>query len=374
MTQIVVISTTSLVTFAAIMLFYHHHIRGRVTSQKRKSLILGVMLGAGASLLMLQPIELTPDVDFNNRPMFVGFAGFLGGWIAAVAALFLTSATLMAIAGPNVSTGLLVLSVAACLGVFGHIFLNKTRLRPPWSWTVLGGLLSLFVALFWIMVMPDQARVPMLRNTVVILAIIGVIGGAVGAGYLHSGVFDVVEQRQLAIAQSRKDELTGTFNRRGLNIEYHAIVFRSAETGVAVLAIDIDHFKLVNDSFGHAVGDRLLKLIADQLHKIVRKDDIIARMGGDEFIVVLTNTTQEEAENTAERLCHSINEIPMNLEADNMLKAAHEMVSMSIGVAFTRSPPKRLDALLEASDQLLYDAKRNGRGRVAAAEVIPLDI
>ena len=353
MTQIVVISTTSLVTFAAIMLFYHHHIRGRVTSQKRKSLILGVMLGAGASLLMLQPIELAPDVDFNNRPMFVGFAGFLGGWIAAAAALFLTSATLIAIAAPNVSTGLLVLSVAACLGVFGHIFLNKTRLRPPWSWTVLGGLLSLFVALFWILVMPDQARVPMLRNTVVILAIIGVIGGAVGAGYLHSGVFDVVEQRQLAVAQSRKDELTGTFNRRGLNIEYHAIMFRSAETGVAVLAIDIDRFKLVNDSFGHAVGDRLLKLIADQLHKIVRKDDIIARMGGDEFVVVLTNTTQEEAENTAERLCRSINESPKNLEADNMLQAAHEMVSMSIGVAFTRSPPKHLDALLEPDLKLI---------------------
>lgn len=372
MTQVFAITAISLVTFAAIMLFYHHHIQGWVTSQRRKFLILGVMLGMGASMLMLYPVELTPDVTFQNRPIFVGFAGLLGGWIGAGSALILAVATRMAISGPDMSTGILVLSVAAGLGVLGHIFLSRTRLRSPWSWAILGGLLSLFLSLTWILALPDPVRAPLLRNTVLILSIASVIG-AVGAGYLISSVRDVVNHRQRAMTQSRTDDLTGVLNRRGLNMAYQSVLFRGREAGVALLTIDLDRFKLVNDNFGHVVGDRLLKLIADQINQLVRKDDIVARMGGDEFVVVLANTTKQEAENTAERLCRAINESQMIPETARLLHDAYGMISASIGVAFTQTPPERLEELLEASDRLLYDAKRNGRGQSVVADVASLD-
>jgi len=236
----------------------------------------------------------------------------------------------------------------------------------------LGGLLSLSLPLFWIQLLPDQVRIPLLRETVLVLVIVGFVGVA-GAGYLHSSVRDMVDQRQHAITQSRMDELTGVLNRRDLNMEYCSVVFREREAGVALLTIDLDNFKLVNDSFGHVVGDRLLKRIADKINQLVRKGDIVARMGGDEFVVVLVNTTKEEAENTAERLCRAISENQMIPEGDSLLHDTHEMVAVSIGVAFTRTPPERLEALLEASDGLLYNAKRNGRGRVVAADVGPLD-
>lgn len=372
MSQVLVIAATSLLSFAAIMLFYHHHIRGWVASQQYRYLILGSMLGIAASLLMLHPVELTPDVTFNNRPMFVGIAGLLGGWIGAGAALLFTVVTRMVIAGPDMSFGIMLLGVAAGLGVLGHIFLNKIRLRPPWSWAIFGGLLSLSLSLFWIHLLPDQVRIPLLRETVLVLVIVSFIGAA-GAGYLHSSVRDVVDQRQHAITQSRMDELTGLLNRRGLNMEYYSVMFREREDGVALLTIDLDDFKLVNDSFGHVVGDRLLKRIADQINQLVRKGDIVARMGGDEFVVVLVNITKEEAESTAERLCRAISESQMIPEADSLSHDTHEMVAVSIGVAFTRTPPERLEAFLEASDGLLYNAKRNGRGRVVAADVGQLD-
>ena len=367
--QIIVVVTTSLVTLAAIMLLYHHHIQGLVTSQRIKFLILGVMLGGGASLLMLHPIELTSDLTFSNRPMFVAFAGLLGGWVGAVSALVITSATRIAIAGPNMSIGILLLSVAAALGVLGHTFLNRTRLRPPWSWTFLGGLLCLSVALFWTLIMLEPMRGTLLRNTVVILIIASAIGGAVAAGYLHYGVSNVVHQRQRAMTESRVDELTGVFNRRGLNTEYQSFVLQTPEPSVALLAIDLDHFKLVNDRFGHVSGDRLLKLIADQINQFIRKGDIVARIGGDEFVVVLKNTTQEEAKNTAERLCRAIEDGPLIPETDSQLYDALGVITVSVGVAFTNAHPERLDALLEASDELLYTAKKNGRGRVVAKEV-----
>lgn len=368
MTQVVVIAATSIVTFAAIMLFYHHHVRGWVKSQRSRFCILGLMLGMGASLLMLYPVEVTPDVTLNNRPMFVAFAGLLGGWVGAVSALILAAATRMAIAGADGTVGTLILVMAACLGVLCHTFLNRTRLRPPWSWAMFGGLLSVSVTLFWIVMLPDPVRMSLFRGTVPILATASAIG-AVAAGYLLSSVRNVVDERQRAVTQSRMDELTGALNRRGLAMEYHSTVFRSGGTGVALLTIDLDHFKLVNDSFGHVVGDRLLKLITDQINQLVRKEDIVARMGGDEFVVVLTNTTKEEAEITAERLCEAINESRMIPGTSTLLRDAHEMVAVSIGVAFTRTPPESLDDLLEASDRLLYTAKKTGRGRVVAEDV-----
>ena len=363
---------TSLVTFAAIMLLYHHHIRMHVASQRNKALILGIMLGTASSILMLYPVELTSDVTFSNRPMFVAFAGLLGGWVGAASALVVAAATRMAIAGPDMSVGILVLSAAAILGALGHIFLNRIQWRPIWSWVTIGGLVSLSVSFVWVLVLPDPARVPSIRNTVAMLAISSLIG-AMAAGYLQSRVRDVVERRQLAMAQSHTDELTGIFNRRGLHMAYHSIAFSGQETGVALLTIDLDHFKLVNDRFGHNAGDDLLKLISGRINQLIRKGDIFARLGGDEFVVLLTNTTHEQAESIAKRFCRVINESPMVFETSGQLHDAHEMVTASIGVAFTPMLTKRFEDLLKASDDLLYTAKRNGRGRVVVAEVALLN-
>lgn len=372
MTQVLVIAATSLVTFVAIVLFYYHHVQDWVKSGYRRYLIMGTMLGIGASLLMLNPIELTSDVTYNTRPMFMGFAGLIGGWVGAGSALFIAIVTRIAIGGPDMIVGILVLGVAAGLGVLGHIFLIRTKLRPAWSWAVAGGLLSISVSLFWVMILPEQVPASVSPKTIPIMIVFSIIS-AVGVGYLLTGVRDVVANRQDAMKQSRIDDLTGVLNRRGLTMAFQSHVFQKQEFGIAVLSIDLDHFKSVNDSLGHVVGDQLLRLTADQISALIRKEDIVARMGGDEFVVILTNITKEKAENMAERLCASIRNKDWTSEIRGIPDTKHDTFSVSIGLAFASTQPADLDKMFEMSDRLLYKAKRHGRGNVVAADFASID-
>lgn len=349
------------------MLLYHHHIAPRVASQRVQSLIIGAMLGVGASLLMLQPIALGDDINFGNRPMFVAFAGLLGGWIGAATALVFTLATLTALAGPGLKTGVIVLWLAAGFGVLGHFALSKKWLRPALLWAVCGGLVGLLVSLLWIVILPDHVFTK-LPYIVISLSVIGVIGCALAAAYIHHGVFNIVNQRQRLMADSLRDDLTKVLNRRGLKMEYQTNVLRGQNFGIALATLDLDRFKQVNDSFGHTIGDRLLKLVADRVSTFVRKSDIVARTGGDEFVIVFTNMTIEEAVETTERLSRAIQEMVVP-EIDSPLCAAHKMIAASIGVVFVEAPPGSLDTLLEESDKLLYIAKNRGGACVVLEEI-----
>jgi two-component system cell cycle response regulator len=131
---------------------------------------------------------------------------------------------------------------------------------------------------------------------------------------------------------------------------------------LAVLMVDVDHFKLVNDRFGHASGDRALRLIADSLRMNTRVFDSVARYGGEEFIVVMPGTGAAEATAAAERLRLAVEEIKFNAAT-----GLQTPLTVSVGVACASSTTVSAEALLQAADTALYDAKRNGRNRVELA-------
>jgi len=163
---------------------------------------------------------------------------------------------------------------------------------------------------------------------------------------------------QLAI----RDPLTGLFNRR----HWRFIMLRELERcrrhqrPMSVLMIDIDHFKQVNDRFGHVVGDRVLTAVARRLEAEIRAPDSLARLGGEEFAVLLPETDLDEAVAAAERLRCSVHGIG--------LPASPELeVRISIGVAAgARLEDHEIDVLVAAADEALYQAKRGGRDRVVA--------
>ena len=158
------------------------------------------------------------------------------------------------------------------------------------------------------------------------------------------------------------DALTGLPNRRYLD-ELLTTVGprrRSAER-LGALMIDLDHFKRLNDVYGHAAGDRVLRLVAEQIAAAVRADDTPARYGGEEFAVVLRRASPEQAVAVAERIRRQIAAIPPSA------LGTHEPVSVSIGVAVARDTETDTQALLADADAALYRAKRDGRNRVALA-------
>ena len=159
---------------------------------------------------------------------------------------------------------------------------------------------------------------------------------------------------------ARTDPLTLLVNRRGLEEAITHERDRAERTGepLSVVALDLDHFKRVNDTWGHAVGDRLLSAVGEALRAGVRPYDVASRVGGEEFLLVLPATQRERAADVAERLRARVAEL--------VVEGLPERVTSSAGVA-EHARGETTEALLVRADAALYEAKRLGRNRVVLA-------
>ena len=168
------------------------------------------------------------------------------------------------------------------------------------------------------------------------------------------------DSAQASAAVADHDELTGLLKRKGMN-EHLDQVLAADPCSVAVHCLDLDRFKVVNDTLGHGVGDLLLKKVADRLRTACRKEDCTARVGGDEFIVVQTGVTSpQDAKRLAERL--------VDLVGRTYVLSGHTVnIGASIGVALANGPTVGRD-MLRNGDLALYEAKRAGRGRFRVFE------
>jgi two-component system cell cycle response regulator len=175
---------------------------------------------------------------------------------------------------------------------------------------------------------------------------------------------------QYSISLALTDGLTGVYNQRYLRGHLKALADQAAAAAgqLAVLMIDLDRFKSINDRYGHAAGDAALKVVADAIRQHVRVFDTVARYGGEEFVVIMPGATRAEGESVAERLRGAIAALQFSAAGGPM------PLTVSIGVAAMAATPRvgdgcRLDeALLHAADAALYRAKAAGRNRVEVAE------
>jgi two-component system cell cycle response regulator len=160
------------------------------------------------------------------------------------------------------------------------------------------------------------------------------------------------------------DPLTGLYNRRYAAPQLAAIARQAAEAGgqFAVMVVDLDRFKQVNDQHGHAAGDQVLVEVSRRLSANLRSTDLLARIGGEEFLVVLPLSTMAEARRIAERLCEAVEERPIRLGSGQSLT-----VTVSIGVAVSgpgAEGPSAADKVVEAADLALLESKGSGRNQV----------
>jgi len=194
-------------------------------------------------------------------------------------------------------------------------------------------------------------------------------------GRTHVNVYlDVTRERQLEamlLDMATTDSLTGLFNRRCFFEKGTACLLAAIGLGqpLSALIIDIDHFKRVNDRYGHAAGDAVLQEIAGRCRAILRKGDVLARIGGEEFAALLPHTPPEEAQAIAERLRREVHTLPVSGAFGAIA------VTLSIGGTSTAGDERDLDTVLERADQALYAAKNLGRNQVqfAAPPLPPLD-
>ena len=165
------------------------------------------------------------------------------------------------------------------------------------------------------------------------------------------------------------DGLTGVYNRKALDNHLRNLIDRNRVTKhpFSLLMMDLDHFKQLNDTYGHTVGDRMLLAFAEKCRGSVRSDDFLARYGGEEFTLILPGASLRNATKKAKHLCKSI--AGSRYAADNSPKADVLSVSVSIGVSAYRQGDT-VQSLVERADQCLYKAKADGRNRVVAENEI----
>jgi diguanylate cyclase (GGDEF)-like protein len=169
------------------------------------------------------------------------------------------------------------------------------------------------------------------------------------------------ELRRLA----RTDPLTGTLNRLALDEMAKGLFQRAAPPVGAVLMIDVDHFKTINDRFGHAGGDRMLAALARGIGRCLREGDVLGRVGGEEFLVLLPGIGIDDALALAERLRMAVARLQVVLEGEP------QSATVSIGAAARETSDTEPGTLIRRADRALYVAKNAGRNRVATLDATP---
>ncbi len=172
----------------------------------------------------------------------------------------------------------------------------------------------------------------------------------------------LADERRAMERLAHTDALTGLANRRHFDAQLNRVLVHAELTGeeVSLVLIDIDHFKWVNDRHSHLVGDAVLRALASEITRHCRVSDLAARIGGEEFVVLLPNTARTEALAVAERLRASVEALDLTQFANGV------QITVSAGVAGTNRAMTP-DALLAAADEALYAAKRGGRNQVRGA-------
>jgi diguanylate cyclase (GGDEF)-like protein len=190
------------------------------------------------------------------------------------------------------------------------------------------------------------------------------VGGAFESMVLSVGLADralmLRRDRDHVRALANNDSLTNIMNRRAWNEAAANVLADAPDQPLALLFLDLDRFKMLNDEQGHAAGDRALIAVASALQAELRPADLFGRYGGEEFIAMLAGIGQEQALQVATRLCRRVHRLEVPIHGDVAL-------SVSIGIAM-RMPGDDLEMLVERADQAMYAAKMNGRNQACAYE------
>lgn len=171
------------------------------------------------------------------------------------------------------------------------------------------------------------------------------------------------KQRQLLKNLAETDHLTGLFNRRAFVDKVELLIRSTSQDNneVSVIIFDIDHFKKINDTYGHQMGDQVLADIAKVIRPILRKEDCFARQGGEEFIVLLKDTGSKEAAIVAEKIRCCIEQTRIRYNQDEV------MCTVSLGLATVPTKELVLEQLIARADKALYEAKAQGRNCLQVA-------
>ncbi|MBU3189812.1 diguanylate cyclase [Clostridium bowmanii] len=321
----------------------------------KNKLFFGLAQGILGIILMLFTIHITPKVIMDFRHIAILIAALYGGGFSAIItgitiAIFRLSYFGVSTASIIATLSMLIVAIAAAL-------LSKLKLNMFNKWIYMNFVSSLIITGTFLLIIKDPIA---LRNTLIFFWLGSFIIGSLAyyiAGYMNTSIKLLNRLEQ----ESTIDFLTGLNNVRQFDnsLNESFINVKNKNERLSILIIDIDFFKKVNDTYGHLAGDSVLQQLGIILSTYCRSFDIVSRIGGEEFSVILPDCPNQQALEVAERLRIAVEIHEFILPDKNKIN-----ITISIGAATYPDNVSDLDNLISEGDNALYSAKRSGRNKV----------
>ena len=319
-------------------------------------ILFGGIFALAVFFSMSDPIVLPSNGIFDMRGLLIGTGTALLGPRVGAFALITGLSYRWGIGNPGVAAGFTGMFIAFGAGLAWRHFVAPMKLKPWQQASSLGIVISLQVLA--ILVVDSQYWAQLFMSLAPYTLVCNVLGTFLIKYLVENEMKHLSMTRGLELAAST-DHLTGLLNRRSLEVLFPTLSEgKGKDSGITALYFDIDRFKSINDTYGHAVGDAVLKVITTRLASTLRAQDAFSRLGGDEFVVLLPSISKSEAAIVAERCRKLIAEKPIRLNETNIY------VTISIGAIWTRQESS-FDTVLKLADQALYEAKAMGRNAVS---------
>ena len=345
----------------AVTLVYLYSILARTKRNDDRQMIgivIGALFGVAAVLGMMNPIQLAPGILVDARNLFIGASFGLFGLAAGTVTLVLAVAMRAATGGAGMWLGIIAMVTSGGAALIWRHAVADRPINSIVKYLVLGAMISSqLVVGYWL---PPAARAAYFNDLAPYLVALHLIGSLLLGLLMAREMVFRADAKALQVAADT-DALTGLLNRRSANDAIERLLKSNTQkVGTAVVVFDIDHFKAINDSKGHAVGDAVLVTVTKRISGCLRPDDLFIRLGGDEFCVVMPCTSQGKALAIASRCRKAIADEAI------MVDGTAVAVTISVGVSWTASP-QDLQVLISAADTALYSSKQNGRDTVSLA-------
>ncbi|WP_309122312.1 diguanylate cyclase [Paenibacillus sp.] len=321
-----------------------------------RAIVFFICLSHVAALLFTRNIL---NMKLESPRLYRAFSGLVALESANVAVLFLDYPIGLQMSIYSI-VAIQLLMIAACVAGWRNGSRTAKYFLLGWGVFMIGAMLSS---------LSDAGWLPMTWWT----TYASQAGSAFQAVVLSWGLADHIQRMRKEkdhavelMKESRRladtDELTGLYNRRYVSHVFEAATRARPGRAVSLLMIDVDHFKKVNDTFGHEAGDQVLRELGQLMKSGFPRTDVLGRFGGEEFIVLLPDTTIEGARIAADRLIAAVREQPFGQPKGQPLYC-----TVSIGVAQWKGGDETFPQLIRRADEALYEAKREGRNRVSVA-------
>ncbi|MDU5110530.1 MAG: diguanylate cyclase, partial [Clostridium sp.] len=320
-----------------------------------KRIIIGIYSAILGVILMVNSVPLTDEViiDFRYVPIFL--SAIYCGYLPSVISSLVIGIFRFLFFGVSISSIVGLIS-ALLIGIgFGFISSLKVSRRIKYIYCMI--LISVISTISLIITLEDLI--------LIFQSLIMLISGYLIVSYFSikytDYIIDIIEIYQKLKKEATKDYLTGLNNVRQFNESFNKISQLTIRKGeeLSILIIDVDFFKNVNDTYGHEAGDIILKSLAKIFLDTCRSYDVISRMGGEEFSILLLNCPRYRAFKIAERIRKNVENTDFFISDNKSIK-----ITISIGISSYPELTNEIESLLKGADTALYEAKNSGRNRV----------